>query len=123
MFGLPEVKYCFFNTGLEMKATKDHVIDVKNKYGVEITEYRPKKNIVQSTREYGIPFISKIVSSAMETVQKKELPLSIREEYDNAENKMAKRERNCESGIRNQNRESIFCVVVTEMGNQGQIYS
>ena len=92
LFGLPEVKYCFFNTGLEMKATKDHVIDVKNKYGVEITEYRPKKNIVQSTREYGIPFISKIVSSAMETVQKKELPLSIREEYDNAENKMAKRE-------------------------------
>ena len=68
LFGLPEVKYCFFNTGLEMKATKDHVIDVKNKYGVEITEYRPKKNIVQSTREYGIPFISKIVSSAMETV-------------------------------------------------------
>lgn len=92
LFGLPEVKYCFFNTGLEMKATKDHVTDVKNKYGVEITEYRPKKNIVQSTREYGIPFISKIVSSAMETVQKKELPLSIREEYDNAENKMAKRE-------------------------------
>lgn len=92
LFGLPEVKYCFFNTGLEMKATKDHVIDVKNKYGVEITEYRPKKNIVQSTREYGIPFISKIVSSAMETVQKKELPLSIREEYDNAENKTAKRE-------------------------------
>lgn len=92
LFGLPEVKYCFFNTGLEMKATKDHVIDVKNKYGVEITEYRPKKNIVQSTREYGIPFISKIVSSAMETVQKKELPLSIREEYDNAEDKMAKRE-------------------------------
>lgn len=86
-FGLPEVKYCFFNTGLEMKATKDHVKAVENKYGVEITEYRPKKNIVQSTREYGIPFISKIVSSAMETVQKKELPFSIREEYDNAEDK------------------------------------
>lgn len=90
-FDLPEVKYCFFNTGLEMKATKDHVKEVADKYGIEITEYRPKKNIVQSTREYGIPFISKIVSSAMETVQKKELPFSIREEYDSAENKAAKR--------------------------------
>lgn len=86
-FELSEVKYCFFNTGLEMKATKDHVREVANKYGVEITEYRPKKNIVQATREYGIPFISKIVSSAMETVQKKGLPFSIREEYDNAEDK------------------------------------
>lgn len=90
-FGLQEVKYCFFNTGLEMKATKDHVKYVADKYGVEITEYRPEKNIVQSTREYGIPFISKIVSSAMETVQKKGLPFSIREEYDNAEDKAAKR--------------------------------
>lgn len=25
IFALPEVKYVFFNTGLEMKATKDHV--------------------------------------------------------------------------------------------------
>ncbi|MEI1257503.1 phosphoadenosine phosphosulfate reductase family protein [Blautia sp. JLR.GB0024] len=87
MFGLPEIKYCFFNTGLEMKAIKDHVRDVENKYGVEITEYRPNKNIVQSTREYGIPFISKIVSSVMETVQKKELPFSVKEEYDNADDK------------------------------------
>ena len=90
-FDLPEVKYCFFNTGLEMKATKDHVKEVADKYSVEITEYRPKKNIVQSTREFGIPFISKIVSSAMETVQKKELPFSIREEYENAEDKAEKR--------------------------------
>ena len=91
LFGLPEVKYCFFNTGLEMKAIRDHVKEVAEKYGVEITEYRPEKNIVMATREYGLPFISKIVSSAMETVQKKELPFSIREEYDNAEDKVAKR--------------------------------
>lgn len=91
MFGLPEVKYCFFNTGLEMRATKDHVKEVEDKYGVEIEKYKPEKNIVQSTREHGIPFISKIVSSAMETVQRKGLPFSIREEYDNAEDKAAKR--------------------------------
>ena len=105
LFGLPPVKYCFFNTGLEMKATKDHVKEVAQKYGVEITEYRPKKNIVLATREYGLPFVSKIMSSAMETVQKKNLPFSIKEEYDAAEDKAAKRQElrekypNAEQGI------------------------
>ena len=105
LFGLPPVKYCFFNTGLEMKATKDHVKEVEKKYGVTITEYRPKKNIVLATREYGLPFVSKIMSSAMETVQKKNLPFSIKEEYDAAEDKAAKRQElrdrypNAEQGI------------------------
>lgn len=39
---LPPVKYVFFNTGLEMKATKDHVKATAEKYGVEIEEVRPK---------------------------------------------------------------------------------
>ena len=30
-FHLPPVKYVFFNTGLEMRATKDHVADVARK--------------------------------------------------------------------------------------------
>lgn len=89
---LPPIKYVFFNTGLEMKATKDHVKEVAERYGVEIEEVRPAKNIVLAARDYGQPFISKIVSSAMETVQKKGLPFSIKEEYDNAEDKAAKRQ-------------------------------
>lgn len=91
-FKIPPITYCFFNTGLEMMATKRHVKDVESKYGVKITEYRPKKNIVLATREYGIPFVSKIMSSAMETVQKKGLPFSIKKEYDDATDKAAKRQ-------------------------------
>ena len=37
VFHLPPVAYVFINTGLEMKATKDHVKEVAEKYGVEIT--------------------------------------------------------------------------------------
>ena len=92
LFGLPEIKYCFFNTGLEMKAIKDHVKDTAEKYGVEITEHKPKKNIVLASREYGLPFVSKIMSAAMECVQKKQLPFSIKTEYDEAEDKAAKRQ-------------------------------
>lgn len=88
---LPPISYCFFNTGLEMKATKDHVKATEQKYGVTITEYRPKKNIVLATREHGIPFVSKIMSAAMETVQKKHLPFCIKKEYDEAEDKAEKR--------------------------------
>ena len=51
IYGLPPVKYCFFNTGLEMKAIKQHVKDMEEKYGVEITEYRPKVNIVTASRK------------------------------------------------------------------------
>lgn len=45
IYRLPPIAYCFFNTGLEMDATKRHVRETAQKYGVEIREYRPKKNI------------------------------------------------------------------------------
>lgn len=77
-FNLPPIQYCFFNTGLEMEAIKRHVKEVEEIYGVMIGVHRPKKGIVQATREYGIPFISKIVSAGLEGVQKKNIPLSIR---------------------------------------------
>jgi 3'-phosphoadenosine 5'-phosphosulfate sulfotransferase (PAPS reductase)/FAD synthetase len=88
---LPPVKYVFFNTGLEMKATKDHVKATAEKYGVEIEEIRPKISIVTAARKYGIPFVSKIMSGGLSDWQKKQLPLSIADEYDQAEDKQAKR--------------------------------
>lgn len=90
-FKLPPVKYVFFNTGLEMQAIKKHVKNTAEKYGVEINEARPSVNIVQATRKYGIPFVSKIMSTGLSDWQKKEIPLSIAEEYDQAEDKSAKR--------------------------------
>ena len=91
MPSLPPVKYVFFNTGLEMKATKDHVKATAEKYGVEIEECRPKINIVRSAREHGIPFVSKIMSSGLSEWQKKGVPLTIADEYDAAPDKAAKR--------------------------------
>lgn len=90
-YNLPPIQYCFFNTGLEMEAIKRHVKAMEQKYGVTITEYRPKKNIVLATREHGQPFVSKIMSAGLEGVQKKNIPLSIADEYANAEDKAAKR--------------------------------
>lgn len=91
IFDLPPVQYCFFNTGLEMEAIKRHVDEVERLYGVTISRHRPKKNIVLATREHGLPFVSKIMSSGLEGVQKKNIPLSIADEYADAEDKIAKR--------------------------------
>lgn len=91
LFGLPPVKYVFFNTGLEMQAIKDHVKAATEKYGVEIEECRPKIGIVQAARTYGIPFVSKIMSQGLNGWQEKGIPLGIADEYDQAEDKAAKR--------------------------------
>ena len=91
MFNLPPVRYVFFNTGLEMKATKEHVKETEKKYGVEIEKIRPEINIVQASRKYGIPFVSKIMSGGLSDWQRKGIPLSIAQEYDQAEDKAAKR--------------------------------
>lgn len=91
-FNLTPIKYAFFNTGLEMKATKDHVKKQAEKYGVEIKEYKPNVNIVLAARKYGIPFVSKIMSGGLHDWQKKGVPLSIADEYAEAEDKAAKRQ-------------------------------
>lgn len=91
LFNLKPVEYAFFETGLEMKATRDHVKATAQKYGVEIKTYRPKVNIVQATRKYGVPFVSKIMSAGLSEWQKKCVPLSIADEYNEAEDKAAKR--------------------------------
>lgn len=91
MFGLPAITYCFFNTGLEMQATKDHVKETAEKYGVEIIPVKPDISIVTSARKYGIPFVSKIMSAGLEGWQKKQIPLEIADEYNNADDKISKR--------------------------------
>lgn len=90
-FSLPPVEYYFFETGLEMAATRRHVKEQAERYGVEIKTVRPKMNIVQATRKYGQPFVSKIMSAGLEGVQKKNIPLSIHDEYEQAADKTAKR--------------------------------
>lgn len=92
LFRLPPVKYVFFNTGLEMKAIKYHVKETADKYGIEIEECRPEISIVQASRKYGIPFVSKIMSCGLSEWQKKGVPLSIAEEYEQAEDKTAIRQ-------------------------------
>ena len=65
-----ELVYVFFDTGLEYAATKRHLDELEQKYGVTIERRRPRKTIPAVCREYGIPFISKDVSDMMNRLQK-----------------------------------------------------
>lgn len=64
-----KVDYVFFNTGIEYKATKEHLKYLENKYNVEIKICKPKKTIPLSCKENGIPFISKNVSEQISRLQ------------------------------------------------------
>ena len=46
---------------------------------------------IKACGEYGQPFVSKIMSAGLEGVQKKNIPLSIADEYAEADDKIAKR--------------------------------
>lgn len=65
-----KVTYVFFDTGLEFKATKDHLKELEEKYGVEIIVQKAVKPIPTCCRQYGIPFLSKQVSEWISRLQR-----------------------------------------------------
>ena len=61
--------YVFFDTGLEYKATKEHLKYLENKYNINIVIERPKKPVPLAVKEYGEPFLSKNVSEMISRLQ------------------------------------------------------
>ena len=68
--GDKEICYVFFDTGLEYKATKEHLGYLEDRYGVKIHAIRPFKTIPVSCKEFGQPFLSKYVSEHIDRLQK-----------------------------------------------------
>lgn len=65
-----KVIYVFFDTGLEFQATKRHLKDLENKYGIEIVVQKAIKPIPTCCRQYGVPFLSKQVSEFISRLQR-----------------------------------------------------
>lgn len=62
--------FVFFNTGLEYRATLEHLDDLEKKYDINILREKPQKSIPQSVKEFGIPFWSKEWSSILYYLQR-----------------------------------------------------
>ncbi len=68
--GRDKTTFVFFNTGLEYKATLEHLDELEEKYKIHIERVRAVKSIPTSCREYGIPFWGKHASEMIYRLQK-----------------------------------------------------
>lgn len=65
-----KVRYVWFDTGLEYEATKRHLEYLEKRYGIKIERERAIKSIPSTCKEYGQPFLSKLVSTYIAELQK-----------------------------------------------------
>ena len=65
-----KVTYCWFDTGMEYEATKEHLKDLEEKYEIEIQKRKAIKPIPAACKQYGQPFLSKRVSDYINRLQK-----------------------------------------------------
>lgn len=63
-----KVDYCFFDTGLESSASKEHLLYLEKRYGIYINRVRPKKPIPVIAKEEH-PFLSKYCSEMIHRLQ------------------------------------------------------
>lgn len=64
-----KVTYYWIDTGLEYKATKEHLDYLEQRYGIEIKRIKPVKPIPSCVKQFGVPFLSKYVSEQMMRLQ------------------------------------------------------
>lgn len=67
---LDKVRFVFANTGLEYRATLDHIKVLSEKYDIVIEEVRGEP-IPLAVKNNGVPFISKRASELLSRLQKK----------------------------------------------------
>ena len=65
-----KIHWVWFDTGLEYQATKDHLLFLENKYGIEIKREKALQPIPYTTRKVGQPFLNKFVSEQIGRLQK-----------------------------------------------------
>lgn len=67
---IDKTRFAFFNTGVEYRATLEHLKDLEEKYGIQIERINALKSIPTCVREFGVPFISKSVSENINRLQR-----------------------------------------------------
>lgn len=65
-----KITYVFFDTGLEFRATREHLAYLEQRYGIQIYRIRAVKPVPLCCRTYGQPFLSKQVSEWIERLQR-----------------------------------------------------
>ena len=77
---LPKIHFVFANTGIEYRATLQHLDYLQERYDIQIVELRGTP-IPIAVKKYGVPFVSKLFSEFISRLQKhgfcwEDMPLS-----------------------------------------------
>ena len=64
-----DIKFVFYNTGIEYQATKDHIKYLESKYNIKIIKETPVKTIPTACKQHGLPFLNKRISDYIERLQ------------------------------------------------------
>ncbi len=64
-----EIHYVWFDTGIEYTATKQHLKDLEEKYGITIERRRAKTPVPLGCKTWGQPFMSKQISQYISRLQ------------------------------------------------------
>lgn len=67
---VPNIKYVFFDTGLEYTATKEHIAYLADRYKINIETYKAHTTIPSAIKNFGYPFLSKRHSEYIERLQR-----------------------------------------------------
>ena len=65
-----KLRFVFFDTGMEFQATKDHLDELEQKYGIKIDREKAVVPVPLGVRKYGQPFLSKQISEFIERLQR-----------------------------------------------------
>ena len=72
----------FFDTGIEMQATKDHLNFLENKYQIQIERVKAKIPVPLGVKQFGEPFLAKKQSDYISRLQKHNFDFSS-DSFDN----------------------------------------
>ena len=67
---VPKINYVYFDTGLEYKATKEHINYLADRYNIDIDVFNAHTPIPTAVKTHGVPFISKRISGYIARLQK-----------------------------------------------------
>lgn len=93
-----EIKYVWFDTGIEYDATKKHIPFIEQKYSIKIERVRAKVPVPLGCHKYGVPFLSKDISAKINTLQNNNFDFIKDGKKDYEE--LIKKYPKCKSGIK-----------------------
>lgn len=92
------ISFLFFNTGMEYRATFEHLKYLEHKYNITIERQRAYVPVPLGVHKFGQPLLSKYVSEMIERLQKHGFDFAV--DGDKSYEELRQKYQNCKSALR-----------------------